>query len=394
MENFIFQGNESREIGNIHLEKSILENNPTSPVLISLFQNSDLPSVRLKGPKEGRSAPFQKFKPTAETEHMEANLNSINCFVLDHCVDLLVPDEEFSRLLEAADYELDEFGEETDHRLALDMLFQKSLYRVFNNGTFDDGGRFYGGWWQGISRKHRKYLTINWYPTAELDYSNMQIAMLYAKEGLDLEGDAYSIDGIGTEHRELIKRTLLKVINAAGRFSPPRKLELPAGWEFGEIVEAIEAKHSPIAKYFGTGIGIKLQRMDADIAEQIMLKMMEHGILVLPIHDSFIVEDGRQDRLRQVMAEAYQSAIGKDVGIKADATMFQELPSDDGLAEKFGYKNHFEYRLALDKEGVQSLEDVIGDIEERPEYEKYRQRKKDFLKYCTADWGPNHHFYF
>lgn len=47
------------------------------------------------------------------------------------------------------------------------------IVRKFTNGTFEDGGRFYGGWWQDIPKKYRKFIQIQGKPTAELDYSKL-----------------------------------------------------------------------------------------------------------------------------------------------------------------------------------------------------------------------------
>ena len=38
------------------------------------------------------------------------------------------------------------------------------VYRVFNNGSWRQGGRFYGGFWQGIPSAYRKYIRIDGYP--------------------------------------------------------------------------------------------------------------------------------------------------------------------------------------------------------------------------------------
>jgi len=39
---------------------------------------------------------------------------------------------------------------------------------------------------------------------------------------------------------------------------------------------------------FHSDAGIRLQRRDADMAEKIMRRLVGHGIVVLPIQDSFI----------------------------------------------------------------------------------------------------------
>ncbi|BCH02641.1 hypothetical protein MesoLj131b_46400 [Mesorhizobium sp. 131-2-5] len=311
---------------------------------------------------------------------MEANLRAYNQFLFDHhWLDMLIPDADFQALSRMVDDEPDEFGDENDDRWDLDILTRNSLYRVFNNGLFTHGGRFYGGWWQGVPSRLRRHLTINGYPTAELDYSNMQIVMLYADQGLDLEGDAYEIDGIPRTHRKLIKRTVFKIINADGRIRAPRRAELPEGWTWRRLLDAVQAKHQPIARYFGTGVGIMLQKRDADIAETVMLTMKDEGTLVLPIHDSFVVEDGKQERLREVMVGAYREHLGFDINVDANPTWLEQLPAE---------------AIELDQLGVRDLADWLAEQEARPEYENYRQRKTAFLTARGEAWGHEHHFFY
>ncbi|ESZ53296.1 hypothetical protein X731_02085 [Mesorhizobium sp. L2C054A000] len=311
---------------------------------------------------------------------MEANLAAYNGFLLDHhWIDLLVPDHDFHALSRRIDHEADEFGDEDDRRFDLDILSRNALYRVFNNARFTDGGRFYGGWWQGVPSGLRRHLTINGFPTAELDYSNMQIVMLYADEGLVLEGDAYEIEGIPSTHRKLIKRTVFKIVNADGQIRAARKTELPEGWTWRQLMDAVREKHLPIAKYFGTGEGIRLQKRDADIAETVMLRMKDEGMLVLPIHDSFVVEEGKQGRLREVMIEAYREHLGFEINVDANPTWMEQLPAR---------------AIEQDQLGVRDLTDWIAEQEQGPEYENYRRRKADFLRVKGDAWGHEHHFFY
>ncbi len=55
------------------------------------------------------------------------------------------------------------------------------------------------------------------------------------------------------------------------------------------ISSMIKKYHAAISQYFGSGIGLRLQKQDSDIAFDIMLLLWEKGIRCIPIHDSFIV---------------------------------------------------------------------------------------------------------
>lgn len=343
---------------------------PHSVLFRSLFLQGELPLVRLKDCRKK----LVNYEETPATEGMKRRLQSYNDFLRLQWIDLLLPNDDFGQVangtFEGAN-EADEFGDSDENSRRVDLAFQRRLHRVFNNGTFDDGGRFYGGWWQNIPRRYRRYITINWAPVVELDYSNMQAAMLYAMEGRVLEGDAYALEGVDSSYRPLIKRTFFKLVNAEGRVRAPRRDALPPGLTWSQLQDAVRQKHSAIARHFNTGIGIRLQRVDSDIAEEVMMKMMEEGILVLPVHDSFLAFPAQKTRLSEFMKQAYRRHMGALIEIDADPSFIDEQFPD--LRE-------------LDEAGVRYIEDSINDMELTPEYSDYRKRKMDFLADKDEAW--------
>ena len=56
--------------------------------------------------------------------------------------------------------------------------------------------------------------------------------------------------------------------------------------------------HEPIAHHFYTGVGLRLQRLDSDIAEKVLLHFAQSGIAILPLHDSFLMHNGYEPSLR------------------------------------------------------------------------------------------------
>lgn len=270
--------------------------------------------------------------------------------------------------------ELKAFWSEAEEKPAVADLTRRRLYRVFNHGSFDLGGRFYGGWWQNVPSRYRPYITINWYATRELDFSNMQPAMLYAREGLELEGDAYAIEGIDPRYRKLVKTTLMKLINARPeqRISPPRKGALPLSMDWNEWQQAVIERHAPIARYLRSGIGLELQRMDSDIAEQVMHSMMTRNILVLPIHDSFIVRSGFYRLLKEEMRKAYKQEMNRSIGIKMDGSFLDMVSSPADIGE-------FVTSLFRDIE-----DDLVEEDDVR--YQSYYRRKRDVQATKDLAW--------
>lgn len=329
-----------------------------------IFERADLPIIRLRNASSKEGKCFVDFDRTPETDIMEERLASYNSFLASHgCLNLFATDDEMKELLGKADESIDDFGYiDADDRL-IDLISGNKLYRVFNDGRFDHGGRFYGGWWQNVPSSYRRLITINGLPTMEIDFSGMQLAMLYARVGQQLEGDAYTVKGIGSEFRPLIKTATFKLINAEGNIRLPANAVLPKDVSWKDLQEAIIERHKPIAKFFHSGEGIRLQRLDADIAEDVILRMMDKGILALPIHDSFIVTEDHADLLADVMKDAYQRKMGGyTIAIKPSQSLIDGL-----LAGRDG--------LNTDERRVLGLE-LFQAKKEEPEYQSFRLREE------------------
>lgn len=206
------------------------------------------------------------------------------------------------------------------------------LYRVFNNGMFDEGGRFYGADYQQLSEKKRIEILINGNEVVEIDYSGLHGRMVYQYSAkIDYQEDPYDVKG-NEELRDAFKKMFQMIINAKGRvraieaFKKSLKEE-DDGEEIKRIMDKHHAtpewlfqkmteKHKEIEMYFGTGIGIKLQFIDSQIAESILKHFTFKRIPCLCIHDSFIVEKKYQNELIEVMKQEYKNKIGFDCQLK------------------------------------------------------------------------------
>jgi hypothetical protein len=190
------------------------------------------------------------------------------------------------------------------------------LHRTFNNGVFDQGGRFYGPWWQRIPSEYRSRILIDGELTIELDFSGLHPRMLYAEVGLALPDDPYDV-GQAARYRDVAKRALNALINAGpyGIAEPTGFDEQAAGMAFCELVDRLKAKHAPIARYFLSGYGVRLQFKDACIAEHLMLHFVDRNVPCLPVHDSFIVQRCHRDELERAMDDACRAVLGISVPI-------------------------------------------------------------------------------
>jgi len=244
-----------------------------------------------------------EYDDNDETNQMRDDLRFINSFIAENGIDLEITSDELEniqrRLHEKAAKRLLEFS-------------RTSLFRIFNNGVFSQGGRFYGGWWQEIPHEYRCRITINGEPTVEADYSGFHPRLLYARVGRDCPGDPYSV-GLDPRHREWVKLAFQTLINAPnGRMRKPGGYN-PAdvGFDYKELRSRVAQHHEPIAQFFSSGAGIELQFVESCIAERVMLDLAREGIVCLPVHDSFLVQQRYQDKLIETMHSAYEMVVGR-----------------------------------------------------------------------------------
>ena len=188
--------------------------------------------------------------------------------------------------------------------------------RIFNNGDFGQGGRFYCHWSQMIPKEFRRYIQIDGQETIELDYSCLHISMLYGLVGkIPPEGDLYALNGISTEFRPVVKKAFNIAINSADestalmaireeiRHHERRTGNIAPKAE--EILTAIKGTHPLLSKFLCTGYGVFLQNTDSRIAERILLTLLKQGIPSLTIHDSFIVRVDCRGILCEVMNKSF-----------------------------------------------------------------------------------------
>lgn len=262
------------------------------------------------------------FEETPETHQMRENLLKINRVVSRSWIDLEVTNKEMLGL-QADMVSAARVAQGKDH--AID-LSRKASYRVFNDPEFKTGGRFYGGWWQNIPKKYRSMLLINGKRTVEFDYSNLHPTILYLQEGIDPPEDSYSL--IIDQHfkrlkfsrdllREMLKKSFNAMLNAKAPMKSPPDGVVPKdfGLKWLEVSTAVLETHSAVAHHFYTGAGSRLQLLDSQVAEAVMLHFAELNIPILPLHDSFLMHHGYERELPEVMKKVFAASIFGDIDI-------------------------------------------------------------------------------
>lgn len=192
--------------------------------------------------------------------------------------------------------------------------------RIFNNGSWEQGGRFYGGWWQGIGKDLRRDIMINNKPTIEIDFKAMHVALLFAAVNQQSEFDPYTLeDGLlagfsPEEQRSVVKQLVLMALNSDTRSQAFRafrsdqakdsRLRKLKDKDLGPLLTAFTNTYPSIEPYICSGKGLELMYLDSCIAEQVIEHFTEQNIPVLCVHDSFIVQYDQVLELRATMVKA------------------------------------------------------------------------------------------
>lgn len=256
---------------------------------------------------------LKEYADTDQTHAMRDKLNAINRQLLGHWPDLRLTDAGFEQLRTELSIQLD--------RQPVNFS-RRSLHRVFNEGSFEHGGRYYNGWWQNVPSRYRPYITIDGQPTVEVDYCTLNPTIAYALCGADSgNADLYErvLDRpLSPEERQIVKRAFNAMLMAGKRLTHAPDGIYPSvlGLKWCELRDLIIKAHQPIAHMFFTGIGLSLQYEDSRLAENIMLHFANNGIPVLPIHDSFLIFHSLADELEELMCRLFFEQFGKHISTK------------------------------------------------------------------------------
>ena len=300
-----YQGNTTRFVARDELLERLqeLEGHPA----ISIKPDFNAETIILRDKVDGRKV-LQEYEDTPATERHRANLKKINSCFLRHWCDLEVQDTELAKLEARI----------ANHATKEPIDFsQRTLVRIFSNGSFKQGGRFYRGWWQNVPSEYRKYITIDEKRTAEFDFSQLNPHLLYHSNYKVLGSDDAYDRVLEGEHRKIVKQAFNAMVQASTPLkSCPEEIDM-SGLEmsWAELRDRIIKAHKPIADHFFKGVGNHLQFMDSNIAERIMLHFAGMDAPALPVHDSFILHHayGESGEVEEAMRRAFYEEVGNHI---------------------------------------------------------------------------------
>ena len=202
----------------------------------------------------------------------------------------------------------------------------RGLTRIYNDGSWERGGRHYGGWWQSVPSVQRSNLLINGEETVELDFGGFNPRALYHLTGQGLRGeDPYDIPKIKrvleergidweTKGRPAVKTMVNIAISAKSKSAfftseSMKQISLPED-VIKYCVPVIIEHHAPIGQHLLKGRSLELMNIESDICQNIICDGMKDGIAILPIYDSFLIQIKYEDRLRDDMISVYRNRLG------------------------------------------------------------------------------------
>ena len=281
-------------------------------------------SIILRNKIDGKKQQID-YLDTPGVKEMRSNLLLINKCLTAHYPDIRIKDDGWLSLQERIMAD--------PNKQPIDLT-RRTIVRIFSEGRFDRGGRFYRGWWENVPSEYRKYITINGKRTYEYDYSQLNPHMVYILREKELGSeDAYGrvFDG---EHRDLVKEAFNAMVQSATPLlKQPRDIDLNEvdfDWPF--LRQAILDAHKPIQDMFFKGHGNYLQYIDSVMVEDIMLKFVKSEFVpVLPVHDSLIVHYGHGDlgELEEDMRRAFHGHFKKDIKVKEEIGLMLPSSFDD-----------------------------------------------------------------
>lgn len=215
--------------------------------------------------------------------------------------------------------EIDADQAEQDERTESTDLHAVHLYRVFSNDSWRQGGRFYGGFWQGLSKHDRSRLLIDGEETVELDFQACHVRMCYHLSGLPLpiDRDPYVIPDIAPDLRSALKSLTLRLLGAGptSRVHRPEALKSWARKDYDGLVRRVTDEHPTLSSWFRGGHWATLQNLDSQIADAVMVDLTAQDVPCLPVHDSFIVPLSAEKKLALAMTDAWRSVMIAESGI-------------------------------------------------------------------------------
>lgn len=190
------------------------------------------------------------------------------------------------------------------------------LKRIFSHSSLRLHGRFYDHY-MNIPSIHRPAFTLDDLSTVVLDFRSMHPRLLYAKEGVSLTCDPYTIDDVERSEVKAVFTRMLNVSSVTALLgSLEKEYETVNHEAVLSVVRQIRQQHQPIARYLfpaAKDSSLIAMYLESTLIETILLRSIEAGLVMLPIHDALIVKERDEAQasvlIEQTFADLYPNII-------------------------------------------------------------------------------------
>ena len=227
--------------------------------------------------------------------------------------------ERYNNLILSSDIELP-IDKIDYHRIRKIGFANRTYAKCYLNRSYKLGGKYYGPCWQNLSKELRGKIKINGEETVELDFNAMHLHLLYCKINKKLtdyipEGiDAYQLPN---RNRKIVKTSFTCCINNNCNKDNVNQVVGPEvakkypeifvkNTSYRDILEELGSYHPEVRQFFYAQIGNEISNMESKVSDYIIGKLTKKNILVLNIHDSFIVSIAYKDILLNTMTDSFK----------------------------------------------------------------------------------------
>lgn len=191
---------------------------------------------------------------------------------------------------------------------------RRSLYRGFNNGRWDHGGRLWGGFWMSMKREDRfRLIRVDGEPIADVDYRQLFINLAYViAQQEPPPGDLYDISGDGSRRDswKILINALLFSNRALGQFPDDTRGNFPKGTKLKDLIDQIKIAHAPIAHLFGASLGYRLLNIESEMLVAVISHLNSQSITALPLHDAVLIPWTKAETAKAAMEYEFEARAG------------------------------------------------------------------------------------
>lgn len=215
-------------------------------------------------------------------------------------------------------------------------------FKVYNNSSDKVGGRTYleGGSIQTMKSIHRKDILINDEKCVEYDFSALHPSLLCEMMGYKMPDDfkPYGIKLDGFDPivlRKIAKQALLIMINTETKTQAQNALrkwvrenlevdklhsegKVPFTIDTSEVLNKLFQHNEMIRGFLCSGNGLSLQNKDSRIMDLVIDHFTMRDIVIIPIHDSIILQERYEHLAIPAMEAAFESVMGSKMNCRIE----------------------------------------------------------------------------